>query len=54
MCYRKYRCLGPRVGRDRSALIGSGEDFQVFRNRIWFSCSEMGRVGGGVRLLESL
>ena len=54
MCYRKCGVPGPRVGRDGSALIGSGEDFQVFRNRIWFSCSEMGHVGGGVRLLESL
>ena len=46
MCYRKYRCLGPRVGAVRSALIQSTEDFQGFRNRIWFSCSEMG-VGVG-------
>ena len=54
MCYRKYRCLGPRVWAVRSALIGSAEDFQGFRNRIWFSCSEMGRGWGnataGVRM----
>lgn len=46
MYYRKCRCLGPRVGAVGSALIGSGEDFQGFRNRIWFSCSEMGRGWG--------
>ena len=34
-------CLGTRVGAVRSALIGSREDFQGFRNRIRFSCSEM-------------
>ena len=41
-CYRKYGVPGPRVSAVRSALIGSCEDFQGFRNRIWFSCSEMG------------
>ena len=46
MCYRKYGVPGPRVSVVRSALIGSGEDFQGFRNRIWFSCSEMGRGWG--------
>ena len=46
MCYRKCRGLGPRVWYDGSALIGSDEDFQGFRNRIWFSCSEMGHGVG--------
>ena len=53
-CYCICGCLGPRVWCNGSVLIGSGEDFQVFRNRIWFSCSEMGAGVGGVRLLESL
>jgi hypothetical protein len=49
MCCCICRCRGPRGVAVRSALIGSREDFQGFRNRIWFSCSEMGRgVGSAI------
>ena len=53
-CYCICGCRGPRVGAVRSALIQSAERFQRCRNRIWFSCSEMGLGCGGVRLPESL
>ena len=46
MCCCICTCLGPGVSADGSVLIGSSEDFRVFINRIWFSCSEMG-VGVG-------